>query len=169
MSAQIIFEYLPNYIYCLEPSQVMSRFPALIKLAKKGDTDKLVETLEQEKININQIDHKSGQGLLHIAIENQDEETFKALASQPGVDLELASKQDETPLDVAVRLNSLWAVNRLLDRNVNFRRKNEAGETILHGAIRYSTQKEILKKLTAHKLDINEPIEKYGSYFNLAI
>ena len=31
----------------------MSRFPALIKLAKKGDTDKLVETLEQEKININ--------------------------------------------------------------------------------------------------------------------
>ena len=48
----------------------MSRFAALVKLAKKGDTDKLLEILREEKLNVNELDSKSGQGLLHIAIEH---------------------------------------------------------------------------------------------------
>ena len=48
--------------------EVMSRFAALVKLAKKGDTDKLLEILREEKLNVNELDSKSGQGLLHIAI-----------------------------------------------------------------------------------------------------
>ncbi len=50
----------------------MSKFSNLIKLAKKGDIKKLGEQIEEGMNNINEIDTKSGRGLLHIAIENDD-------------------------------------------------------------------------------------------------
>lgn len=70
---------------------------------------------------------------------------------------------------MAVRLNNHWLVGKLLDLNVNFRRKNNQGETVLHGALRNQTHKDILKRLTTNRFDINEPIDFFGSYLNLAI
>lgn len=46
----------------------MSKFSNLIKLAKKGDIERIIELLDEGKANINEIDPKSGRGLLHIAI-----------------------------------------------------------------------------------------------------
>lgn len=91
------------------------------------------------------------------------------LAGQPGVNLELTTNQDETPLDMAVRLNDSMFVGRLLELNVNARRKNAHGETVLHTAIRNFTNQDILKKLFSKSFDINERIEYYGSFLNLAI
>ena len=54
----------------------MSRFAAVIKSAKKGDTQKVIQILDEDKLNVNELDGKSGLGLLHIAIQNQDDELF---------------------------------------------------------------------------------------------
>ena len=70
---------------------------------------------------------------------------------------------------MAVRLNSPWMVQHLLEMNVNFRGKNGAGETVLHTALRNQTHRDILKRLTTNKFDINEPIGEFGSYLNLAV
>lgn len=50
----------------------MSKFTNLIKVARKGDTDKLLEMLDEGKYNINEVDPKSGMGLIHIGVENND-------------------------------------------------------------------------------------------------
>jgi ankyrin repeat protein len=147
----------------------MSKFGAVLKAAKKGDVEKMVQLMEEEKININEIDAKSGQGLIHIAIEHDDEEMFAMLVGRPGIDLELGTSQREVPLEMAVRLNSPWFVGKLLDHGVNYRIKNGAGETVLHTALRNLTHRDILKRLTHNKFDLNEPIEEFGSYLNLAI
>jgi len=46
----------------------MSAFATLIKLAKKGSIDKIAQLIEQENLNVNEIDPKSGKSLIHIAI-----------------------------------------------------------------------------------------------------
>jgi len=56
---------------------------------------------------------------------------------------------------MAVRLNDTGVVTRLLELNVNARRKNAQGETVFHTAIRNQTSRDILKKLSANKFDIN--------------
>ena len=70
---------------------------------------------------------------------------------------------------MAVRLNSSYFVGRLLEAGVNYRSKGSTGESVFHLALRNQTNKDILKKLTTNKFDLNEPIETYGSYLNLAI
>jgi ankyrin repeat protein len=80
----------------------------------------------------------------------------------------LTTLEGESPLEMAVRLNNPWIVGKLMDMNVNFKRKNSQRETVLHIALKNQTHKNILKRLTA-KIDINEPIDEFGSYLNLAI
>ena len=46
----------------------MSTFNSLIKYIKKGDVAKVGSIIESESVNVNQIDPKSGKGLLHLAI-----------------------------------------------------------------------------------------------------
>ena len=70
---------------------------------------------------------------------------------------------------MSVRLNSVEFVNRLLELHVNYRRKNDNGQTAFHIAIRNPTHHDIFKKLVYKKFDINEPINNYGSFLNLAI
>ena len=147
----------------------MSTFNTLIKWVKKGDTDRVRAILEGENVNLNQTDPKSGKGLLHLAIENGESEVFDLLATQPGVNLDLPNAQGETPLELAVSLNDTFMVGHLLGMNVNARRKNPQGETVLHTALRNQTDPEILKKLFGKPFDINERIESYGSFLNLAI
>lgn len=69
----------------------MSKFSNLIKLAKKGETERIVELLDEGKATVNEIDPKSGRGLLHIAIENDDNQLFETLVNRPGTDLEIAT------------------------------------------------------------------------------
>lgn len=40
---------------------------------------------------------------------------------------------------------------------------------MLHSALRNQTHKDILKRLTTNRFDINEPIDIFGSFLNLAI
>ena len=46
----------------------MSTFVTLIRLVKKGSIDKISQTMEETNFNINEIDPKSGKGLIHFAI-----------------------------------------------------------------------------------------------------
>lgn len=69
---------------------------------------------------------------------------------------------------MAVRLNDVALVNRLLELKVNIRKKNKDGETVIYTAIRNQTNKDIIKKLFQH-VDLNERIDFYGNYLNLAI
>lgn len=87
---------------------------ALVKLVKKGDCNKLREVIHSENVNVNEIDAKSGKALLHMAIENGDVDIFNVLAQAPGVNLEELTKEGEHPLEMAVRLNDVVLVNRLL-------------------------------------------------------
>ena len=48
----------------------MSKAAALFKAAKKGDTERVIELLDENGINPNEVDSKTGRGLIHIAIEN---------------------------------------------------------------------------------------------------
>lgn len=137
----------------------MSKFSNLIKLAKKGDIKKLGEQIEEGMNNINDIDTKSGRGLLHIAIENDDQELFSLLVKRPGIDIDLLTSEGESPLGMAVRLNNPDIVSKLLDLNVKCNKKNARGETVLHNALRHQTHRDILKRLTTKLFDINEPID----------
>jgi hypothetical protein len=49
-----------------------------------------------------------------MAIENSDIDTFEVIISQIGVNLEQTTKDGEYPLEMAVRLNDVHLVNRLL-------------------------------------------------------
>jgi ankyrin repeat protein len=69
---------------------------------------------------------------------------------------------------MAVRLNDAFLVNRLLELKANIRKRNKEGETVIYTAIRNQTNKDIIKKLFQH-VDINEKIDNYGSYLNLAV
>ena len=157
---------LINYYLLLT---TMNKFSTLVKLAKKGDVTKIEEIIEQGNANINEVDHKSKQGLIHIAIEHSDEALFHAIVKRHTADLELTTADGETPLEMAVRLNCPTMVQALLEHNVHFRRKNQAGETVLGTAIRNQTHRDILKRLTHNKFDINEPIDEFGSYLNLSV
>ena len=105
----------------------MNKFSTLVKLAKKGDVAKIEEILEQGNANINEVDNRSKQGLIHIAIEHGDEALFHAIVKRHTADLELTTSDGETPLEMAVRLNCPAMVQALLEHNVHFRRKNQAG------------------------------------------
>lgn len=56
---------------------------------------------------------------------------------------------------MSVRLNDVAFVNRLLELQVNYRRKNAKGETAFHIAIQNPTHSDIFKKLINNKFDIN--------------
>ena len=147
----------------------MSTFNSLIKCIKKGDAAKVRSIIESESVNVNQIDPKSGKGLLHFAIQNNQTEIFDLFAAQSGVNLELANSLGQTPLELAVTLNDTFMVGHLLGMNVNARRKNAQGQTVFHTAIRNQTDQQILKKLLVKHFDMNERIEHYGSFLNLAV
>jgi hypothetical protein len=66
----------------------MSKFTQLVKLVRKGEYEQLREILHSENVSINEIDPKSGKGLLHMAIENSDIDTFNVLVQSPGINLE---------------------------------------------------------------------------------
>ena len=46
----------------------MNTFGTLIKLAKKGSIDKISQLIDETNFNINELDAKSGKGLIHFAI-----------------------------------------------------------------------------------------------------
>ena len=117
---------------------------------------------------MNEIDAKSGKALLHMAIENSDLDIFNVLAQTPGVNLEEPTKEGEHPLEMAVRLNDVVLVNRLLELKVNIRKRNKEGETVIFTAIRNQTHKDIIKKLFQY-FDANEKVDFFGNYLNLSI
>lgn len=92
----------------------MNKFTQLIKVIKKGDIEKAAEILQETTLNINELDPKSGKGVIHLAMENADLEMFKILITYPGINPELPSKDGEYPLETAIRLNDLAFVNKLL-------------------------------------------------------
>lgn len=146
----------------------MDKFAALVKQIKKGDVGKTAELLQDVSLDINALDQKSGRGLLQIAMENDQIEIFNVLMCHPTINPELISRDGELPLETAIRLNSIAFVSKILDSKINPKKKNLAGDTAFHIAIKNQTSKEIMKRLI-HYFDLNEKIDEYGSYLNLAI
>lgn len=69
---------------------------------------------------------------------------------------------------MAVRLNDVALVAKLLELKADPRRRNNYGETVLCAALCQQTHKDILKRLFQH-IDPSERLQGHGSYLNLTL
>ena len=76
----------------------MNPHDKLLKAIKKSDTASVTDLLEDEEININQLDHKSGKTFTQIAMESGDSDIFNILLRFPQFDPHVLNKNGESLL-----------------------------------------------------------------------
>ncbi len=123
----------------------------------------MLKTYYEQGVDFNKIYDTYGDTLLHIAINYDKTESFKALLSY-GVNIENTSKYDgTTALNYAVMSNKPYYVQQLIDLNANINTRDDDGFTPLNNAA-YFERYEILKTLLKHPLiDVNTPSDSTAS------
>lgn len=74
-------------------------------------------------------------------MENSDEDIFKMLIRVEGFDVNRINRNGESYLEVAIMMNNVGFLAKILERKVNPKLKNAEGESILQVAIKNSVQR----------------------------
>ena len=141
---------------------------SLLKEIKQDNTSRVLELLQGPQ-DLNILDKKSGNSLLHIAISNQNEIILKALLSHnPQPDLNIYNDDGVPPLSYAIELNNLDAIQELLKAgaNVNYPTQ-EDNLSPLQIASEYNLPQAI-KILLKNNADVNYSSQQ-GTALHLAI
>lgn len=79
--------------------------------------------------------------MVQISMENSDEDIFKMLIRVEGFDVNRINRNGESYLEVAIMMNNVGFLAKILERKVNPKLKNAEGESILQVAIKNSVQR----------------------------
>lgn len=103
---------------------------SLMRLAKKGEHDKVVALVESGLVDVNARDEEGGKTALHVAAGHGHAATVVALYGLDA-DLELLDGKGNTPLISAAAKGRCEVVLTLLSCGANPRARNRRGETAL--------------------------------------
>jgi ankyrin repeat protein len=79
--------------------------------------------------------------VVQISMENSDEDIFKMLIRVEGFDVNRINRNGENYLEVAIMMNNVGFLAKILERKVNPKLKNAEGESILQVTIKNSVQR----------------------------
>jgi len=139
---------------------------SLLKEVKSDKTEKVMELLQSPQ-DLNVKDNKTGNSLLHFAIENQNMTILNALlALENKPNLNVLNNEDVSPLAYAAMLNFIDAMEPLLKHGADPNFCPPEGRTALHYAA-VTNLREAVKILLKHGADINKANEE-GSALHIA-
>lgn len=165
-----------KYVHCflvystLFFSLILPKETTIFEDVRNRDKEAIQKRLDNDE-DCSQKEDETGNNALHIAAENDDEEMIELLTTQPdrsGVgnwfyyswynypklpDKDAENKEGETPTYRAIKCKHGTIAKKLLEKGINFNKKNKKGQTLLHGFVQHVP--EMIFQLSEYKIEMN--------------